>query len=210
MSDGRPDSHPLTLRLAYPLVWAFAYALMTALGPIRFRGRYRVPKFGGLLIVANHRADIDPVVVQLACPRLIHFMGKSELFEMPSISWFIRWFRAFPVRRGEPDMQALKRAIALLKAGECVAIFPEGQLTEDGELQPLLPGAALIARQAGVPVLCCGLAGTERVLPYGSLVPRPAFRWVTASWGEARTFTKGSSSDEVLGWMEGQLRSLSE
>lgn len=204
-----PARHGRALRLAFPLLRAFAWALFVVLGPWRVVGRYRTPRKGGLVILANHVSDADPIAVQLACPRLVHFMAKSELFEMRVIGPFMRWFKAFPVRRGEPDRGALRHAIALAKAGEAVCLFPEGQLSETGELGLVLPGAALIVRQAGVPVLCCGLRGTERMLPYGKLVPRPAFGWVTATWGEPRQFGPDATTGDILGWVEAQLRSLS-
>lgn len=181
---------------------------MFLLGPFRRIGAYRVPRTGGLLILSNHLADVDPIAVYLACPRPIHFMGKSELFEMKVVGSILRAFRAFPVNRGQPDRAALKHAIELLKAGEVVCVFPEGQLSETGELQELKPGIALLARSSGATVLCLGLRGTNRVLPYGSLVPRPALGWVTATWGETRSFGKESTTEDVLAWAEGELRSL--
>lgn len=208
MADS-PARHGRSLRLLFPFIRAFAWVLFMVLGPWRVTGRYRVPRHGGLVILANHISDADPVAMQLACPRLVHFMAKSELFEMRLIGPFMRWFKAFPVRRGEPDRGALKHAIALAKAGEAVCVFPEGQLSETGELGPVLPGAALIVRQAGVPVLCCGLRRTDRMLPYGKLAPRPAFGWVTATWGEPRKFAPDTPAEDILRWVEAQLRSLS-
>ena len=74
-------------------------------------------------------------------------MAKSELFDMKIIGKMIRCFQGFPVKRGEPDRASMRHAIELLKMGEVVAVFPEGQLSEDGELQELKAGVALIVRQ---------------------------------------------------------------
>ncbi|HXH62362.1 MAG TPA: lysophospholipid acyltransferase family protein [Fimbriimonadaceae bacterium] len=182
--------------------------MMLVLGPLRVSGSSSVPPKGGLLILSNHIADIDPPVVGIACRRRIHFMAKSELFEIPILKHVIRWFQAFPVKRGAPDKAAIRHAIDLLQAGEVVCIFPEGQLSEDSLLQPLLPGAALIVRKAGVPVVCCGLRNTNRVMPYRTVFPRPAWCFTYAKWGEARTFDKGESAEEILAWADGQLRAL--
>ena len=201
-----PRQHPWLV----PLARLFAKPLFFLLGPLVVSGAYRVPRKGGLLVLANHQADIDPAVVQAACPRRVYFMAKSELFEMRAVGKAIRWFRAFPVKRGEPDRTAIKTAAAYAKAGEAVGIFPEGQLSEDGELQPLKAGAALIVRMAGAPVICLGLRDTNRILPFGKLIPRPAFRRVYARWGEVRTFTKDDSAETILGWIEGQFRELTE
>lgn len=201
--------HPLFTHVALPLIRCFGWLIMTLLGPYRYRNRASIPRAGGVLILSNHRADIDPIAVQMGCPRPIYFMAKSELFAMPLLGRVIRWFRAFPVKRGEPDRAAIKKAVALVQAGYVVGVFPEGQLTESGRLQPLKPGAALLVRLGGVPVLCCGLRGTDKVMPYGSMVPRPAFGWVECVWGEPRTFDKGTSAEEILAWIERELRHLS-
>jgi 1-acyl-sn-glycerol-3-phosphate acyltransferase len=192
----------------YPVLKLFVRGLMLVLGPLRVRGRAGVPTTGGLLILANHIADIDPPVVQLACGRSIHFMAKSELFAIPVLGVLIRWFHAFPVKRGEPDRAAIKHAISLLHAGEAVCIFPEGELSESGRLQPLLPGAALIVRKAGVPVVCCGLRNTNRVMPYRRVVPRPGFCFTHAEWGEPRSFADDAGTDEIVEWATRELRRL--
>lgn len=197
-------------RILLPLGRAIARAVFWFLGPIRSRGGYRIPKNGPLLILANHRADVDPAVVQIACSRPIHFMAKSELFEMPVLKTFMRIFQAFPVKRGEPDRAAMRRAIDLLKLGEAVGVFPEGQLTETGDIQPLKPGIALLVRQSGAPVLCCGLRNTEKVMPYGRVIPRFSWTRIEVRWGEVHQFEKEATTEEILAWAEGQLRELTE
>ncbi len=183
---------------------------MTLLGRATARGAYRVPRKGGVLVIANHRADVDPLLVQIACPRNLHFMAKSELFDVSILGGLLRSAGAFPVKRGEPDRAALRRAAELLKIGEAVCIFPEGQLTETGELQEIKPGVALIMRMAATPAICIGLRNTDRIMPYGSLVPRPTSKQVSAMWGEPRSFGKEVPAEEIVAWIEGQLRELTE
>jgi len=210
----RPTAKPLDKqsptfrRFGYPILKACAWILLTLLGPFKRVGHYRVPKKGGVLVLSNHQADIDPVAVQLACPRPIYFMAKSELWDMKFVRTFLNWFHAFPVRRGEPDKGAIRKAVDLLKSGEVVCVFPEGELSETGELLPLKPGVALIVRMAQVPVICLGIQGTRRIMPYGSMIPRPAFHMVTATWGEPHIFSKEDDTEKMLSWVEGQLKSL--
>lgn len=191
-----------------PFMRAFVWLVFLLLGPFQVKGRSRVPKEGGVLIISNHIADIDPVAVQYSSPRHIRFMAKSELFSMKVLGPLMRWFGAFPVRRGAPDRVALKHAIQLLKAGEAVCIFPEGRLSKDGKLQPLLPGAMLIAKQAECPIICCLLTNTNKVMPYGTLIPRPSFRRTVTIWGNVKDFKQSSSIDEILEWTESELRRL--
>jgi len=203
-----PMQHPLFTYVAIPAMRLLCWVLFTLLGPFRAVGRSNIPRQGGLLILANHRADVDPIVVQLACPRPIYYMAKSELFTIPILGRIMRCFRAFPVKRGEPDRSSIKRAVAYAHAGQATCLFPEGQLSETGELQELKPGAALIVRMAGVPVICCGVKNTERILPYGKLLPRPALRWVTCAWGEPRTFERHATTEEIIDWANGELLRL--
>jgi len=117
-------------------------------------------------------------------------------------------FRAFPVKRGEPDRSALRQAAETAKAGQVVCVFPEGQLSENGQLQELKAGSALVVKLAGVPVICCGLKRTNAIMPYGKILPRPAFGWVSARWGDVRTFERGESVEDIVAWAEQELRRL--
>ena len=200
--------HSLSLRLALPFLRLFTALIFLVLGPPIVRGSRRVPRNGGLLILSNHISDLDPILVQLACRRTIHFMAKSELFDIKLLGPLIRWFRAFPVKRGEPDRPSLRHAIELLKLGEAVCIFPEGELSETGELLDLQRGAALIVRKAGVPVICCGLQNTNRILAYGSLRPRISLCFTKAAWGETKSFDLTADAAEILDWAETELKTL--
>ena len=213
MSDLAESARHTSLQLRFwlPLARLFAKPLLAVLGPVRNIGSYRVPRTGPVLILSNHLADIDPVVVQAKCPRPLHFMAKSELFEMPLLGRIQRSFGSFPVVRGTPDRAALKLAAQLLESGELVCLFPEGQLSEGGKLQEIKAGVALIIRMIpGIPVLCCGLTGTNRIIPYGSVIPRPAWGGVKITWGEPRTFEKSSTNEEILAWISGQFRDLTD
>jgi 1-acyl-sn-glycerol-3-phosphate acyltransferase len=208
-----PKETPPTLswsqrNLVLPLLRVFVGAVMIPFGPLRVRGKYRVPRRGGVLILANHLSDADPVIVYAACPRPVYFMAKSELFSMRFVGRALKMAKAFPVKRGEPDRNAIKRAVALIQAGEAVCVFPEGEISQEGTLLPLKAGVALIARMIDAPVICLGLRGTERIVPYGSMVPRPALQRVEAEWGETKTFDRHASAEEFLEWAEGQLRML--
>jgi 1-acyl-sn-glycerol-3-phosphate acyltransferase len=194
--------------LQFPFGKFVAWLLMAALGRIKVTGKKNIPREGGLLILSNHRSDCDPVAVQVACRRPIRFMAKSELFEMKGVRTVLHWIKAFPVKRGEPDKSAIKYSIAQVQAGECVGVFPEGQLTEDGKLQELKPGVALIVRLAGVPVICVGLENTDGVVPYGSLIPRMSKKRVRVNWGEVRTFDRHAPPEEILGWADAELKRL--
>jgi 1-acyl-sn-glycerol-3-phosphate acyltransferase len=195
--------------LAIPFMRLLATALFWGLAaPIWMRGWWRVPRRGPLLVIANHQSNTDPVVVQYACRRHIRFLTRRDLFTPGPLGKFLRWFGAVPIQQGAPDKTALKTAIELIRQGEAVGIFPEGRLSPDGDLLPMLPGVALIVKRTGVRCICVGLKGTRKVMPYPETKPRLAFSWIIARWGEPRVFRPDASQEEILGWIESELKRL--
>lgn len=184
----------------YPLGKVVLALFFLLFGPVRVRGRERVPRRGGLLVVANHLSDIDPPLVGHALPRPAWFMAKSELFSVPILGPVMRAFHAFPVKRGRPDRAAIRRAVELLQAGECVVVFPEGQISEDGRLQRALSGAALIWKHAQVTCIVCGLVGSQRIVPFRAVIPRPAFGGVSVRFGEPVPWEQAHQIDSFGRW----------
>ena len=116
-------------------------------------------------------------------------MAKAELFSMPFLSWLLPAVHAFPIRRDSADRAALSRAEELLKAGEAVVIFPEGGGNVEGTLQPLHPGALLLALRTKVPVVPVALFHTNKVVPYGALRPQKSPEPVRVEFGEPLDFS---------------------
>lgn len=158
------------------------HVVMRLLGGYRRRHAERVPMIGPLIVAPVHFSFIDPPLVGCAMPRALRFMAKEELFRAPVFGPLIRSVGSFPVRRGAGDVEAIKLAIELLKAGNAVLVFPEGTRGDGRTLQPINQGVALLAKRSGAPVLPVGVSGTERVLPRGAKFPRR--RRMTVVFGE--------------------------
>lgn len=150
----------------------------------RIEGRVHMPKRGGLLLVCNHLSIADPPLLWYASPRHICFIGRHDILQMPVLGSLARLAKMIPIKQRGADRAALKQAIERLQAGEVVAIFPEGEVSPSGELMPFLPGLQLIARQAKVPILPVGLLNTDKMVPHGALVPRPAFTRLIVRFGD--------------------------
>ncbi len=204
------NHHSPLIKIAYPFIRAWFWLLfLFFFAPMRRRSQKLVPQSGPLLILANHISNTDPVLVQYSCPRLIHFMARRDLFNWTFIGSLLRHWRAFPVTQSAADTEAIRRAIDLIGEGHAVCIFPEGQLSPDGNLIDILPGAHLIVRRTEVTCICVGLQGTNRLMPHPRVTPKFAFTWLTATWGTPRKFTKADSREEFLSWVESELRTLS-
>jgi 1-acyl-sn-glycerol-3-phosphate acyltransferase len=149
-------------------------------GPIRrlFRfkskGEENLPREGGYVLSANHMSNIDPwpLGLPLYPDRQLRFMAKSEMYKRP-LKWILEPAGAFPVRRGMGDEEAMQRAVELAKAGEVVAIFPDGTRRNKGVVKrhKARPrsGAARVALRAGVPLVPAAIGGTESLMKLGPL-----------------------------------------
>jgi 1-acyl-sn-glycerol-3-phosphate acyltransferase len=144
------------------------------LGRWTVEGRENVPAEGGVILAPNHISYLDPPLAGAAVKRPVYFMAKRELFEIPIFGRIIRCTHAFPVSRGTADRRALRQAQELLQRGEIVVVFPEGTRSPDGRLQEPELGIALIAARAKVPVVPMAFIGSDRMLPRGSSIIRPA------------------------------------
>jgi len=154
--------------------------LLIAIFRVRVIGRDNVPAAGGVVLAGNHISYADPALLWSVAPRPTHFMAKSELWDNPVMAWGLDHFWAFPVVRGRSDRTAIAKATDFLKAGEPVAIFPEGTRNLDGDAEAQ-GGAAFIANRSGVSIVPVGIDGTERIRPAGS--KRMHFPKVTISFG---------------------------
>jgi len=135
-----------------------AALIARALYRVRSGGAGHVPKSGGALLIANHLSYIDPVVLQLACPRRIRFVGFKGLHENSFFDLVLRWSGTITISAQQP-MEGIKRAVRALKAGELVCVFPEGHISRTGQLMEIKRGFELMARQANVPVIPAAIDG---------------------------------------------------
>jgi 1-acyl-sn-glycerol-3-phosphate acyltransferase len=173
----------MTYFLLYPVLFPLFRLLACALGRVRTTGEANVPATGGVILCPNHLSDADPPTLFVCLPRRAWFLGKSELFEAPVFGWLFAHFRGIPIRRDSADRAALRRAEAVLRAGQPLVIFPEGRCAPDGRLQRLQPGAALLSLRTGAPIVPVGLRHTNEMLPYGSNIPRVSRRPVRVDFG---------------------------
>jgi 1-acyl-sn-glycerol-3-phosphate acyltransferase len=142
-------------------LWALNYVLARVLWRVQIHGPFPIPPGRGAVIVCNHRCPLDPSFLMIVVPRAIHWMVAREYCESPAFRWLLQTCEVIPVRRGGADREAIRAAIALLERGELVGVFPEGRInTTEQLLLPGLPGAAMIAMKARVPVVPCYLHGS--------------------------------------------------
>jgi 1-acyl-sn-glycerol-3-phosphate acyltransferase len=161
--------------------------LRRAVGPLirillrpRVTGREHVPVAGPVLIVTNHESWWDIPALGWSQPRAIRYMAKQELYRSRSLGWLLRWGGAFPVRRGEPDRDALRIVHETVEGGGAVGIFIQGH--RQAELEGAKAGAGRCAVVEAVPVVPAAIRGTRGWRPG---------RRVRIAFGEPRFYERG-------------------
>lgn len=150
-------------------LYGFVRFVLRRLIPLRVdmevSGVRHLPSSGPFILLANHESILDPLFMQVACPRRLYAMTKSTQFARPFMRWLLLRLGAFPVRRYRVDAQAVRTALRLLEEGRGVGLYPEGERSWDGELQPFRRGAVGLVLKSGVPVVPCGVSGSYHVRP---------------------------------------------
>jgi len=167
------------------LVWAVGRPTIggaaAALTRLRVYGRERVPSEGGLVVACNHFSWIDPPVLGAAIPRTLYFMAKVEAHRVPALGQLMRSFGAFSVRRGESDRDAVRTMRQIVRDGNALGLFAEGTRQKTGVPGPVQPGAAMVAINENVPVICAAIRGSFE-WRLGNFSP------VSLAWGTPLSF----------------------
>jgi len=181
-----------------------AAALVTRL---RVYGKDRVPRTGGLVVAYNHLSWIDIPAFGWSSPRTMYFLAKAEAHAVPLVGAYLRLFGSFGVRRGESDREAVRRMRDVVRVGNALGIFAEGTRQRSGELGPVQPGAAMVALQEDVPVVCAAIYGSHE-WRLGNFKP------VSIAYGEPMRFTglprNAKGYREASAEIEAELRRLWE
>ena len=177
---------PERLEPVYGLARVIAYPIRP-LFHVRRIGSRHVPRQGPVLLACNHISLLDPVIVLWlgeCTHRKVRFLAMAELWKTPVLRFFLEQTHQIPVDRASAGaLGSLDAAATALDAGECVAVFPEGEISADLELMPGKTGVARLAASTGVPVTPMGVWGSQRVHAKG--------RKPTVPWGIALSIVVG-------------------
>ncbi|HEY1350063.1 MAG TPA: lysophospholipid acyltransferase family protein [Ktedonobacteraceae bacterium] len=144
-----------------PLFWLLTHALCRC----QVSGREHMPPEGPVLLVANHLTWYDPLLLGVIFSRRLWFLAKIEIFRLPFVGLGCRLTGQIPVHRGESDRAALEQALAYLRQGRAVTIFPEGAVEQHEHLLAAHTGVAMLALRSGAPILPVAHRGTRRIFP---------------------------------------------
>lgn len=141
------------------IVWLLIHSVYR----LKQRGLENIPEEGPAVVVCNHVSFVDALVITAACRRPIRFVMDHRIFRTPIVSFVFREGRAIPIASAKEDPAMMERAFdevaRALEAGELVGLFPEGRITDTGELYPFRPGIQRIVERTPVPVVPLALRG---------------------------------------------------
>ncbi|MFQ5993648.1 MAG: MFS transporter [Acidiferrobacterales bacterium] len=151
------------------IVWMLIHTMYR----VQKEGLERIPDAGPAVLVSNHVSFVDALVITGCIRRPIRFVMYHGIFRLPLLNFVFRTARAIPIAPAKEDPKMLERAFDqiddALKQGQLVCLFPEGRLTEDGELHKFRPGVERIIKRRPVPVIPIALRGL-----WGSFFSRKA------------------------------------
>lgn len=167
----------------------------------RIEGLEQVPESGAAIVAGNHLSFSDHFLMPAILKRRITFLAKAEYFTGPGLrgrltAAFFRSAGQIPVDRSgkEAGRAAIREGLGVLGRGELLGIYPEGTRSHDGRLYKGKVGVAVMALEAGVPVIPCAMIGTFEAQPPGRLVPRP--RRVVIRFGRPLDFSRYAGMEE--------------
>ena len=202
-------SHERTRRVLRWLITNIGWRFLAKID--RIDGLENLPAAGAGIIMINHIAFIDPIVVLGNLPRNIVPMAKVEVARVPIWGIFPGLWGVIPVHRGELDREAIRRALAVLAAGEIILVAPEGH--RGTALQPAKEGVTYLALKSGAPIIPVVVEGTHgfpslsfsRWRGPGAVVTigKP-FRFKPVT-GKARGETMTAMTEEAMGILAAML-----
>jgi len=155
------------------------WLLVHSIYRLRATGLAHIPEEGPALLVCNHQSLADALIITAVCRRPIRFVMYYAIFNVPVLSFIFRAMKAIPIAGAKEAPDVLERAYddiaAALADGQLVCIFPEGQLTRDGEIGKFRPGVSRILERTPVTVIPMALSGLWR-----SIFSRNRDKWKVA------------------------------
>lgn len=191
---------PLGFTLAQGLLLLLTRFLCRVQWRSQGEGSVDIPVGQPAILICNHRSSVDPFFVQTYCRRPIYWMVAKEYCQHSAFAWFLKTCQVIPVNRSGNDTAAIKMTLRHLRQGALVGMFPEGRINfTDQLMQPIRPGAILIAIKAKVPVIPCYVEGSPyRKTPWSPFLMRARVRVKIGDPIDVNKIQQQYSGDEAL------------
>lgn len=128
---------------------------------------------GAFIVSGNHRSNVDSLIVAVVTKRRMRYFGKHSMWKYRLAGAFFDAMGGIPVHRGTPDRHAMRAVEAVLRSGEPVVMFPEGERRSGPVVEDVFEGPSFVSGRTGSPILPVGIGGSERAMTKGSPAIRP-------------------------------------
>ena len=135
--------------------------------PYKAHETRNIPRQGGFILASNHMSNLDPMLLGVCSVRRINFMAKVELFK-GVLGFFLSSLGAFPVKRGESDLGAMREALRRLKEGRVILIFVEGTRRIGNQPSKAQAGVLVFSHEIGCSGCACLCSRNQIVMAPGT------------------------------------------
>lgn len=149
---------------------------------VEYYGVENIPKTGAAVLAGNHPSYLDPILIYVVSERPVRFLAWDKIFTIPLLGFVARHFGAIPVNLSKKDSNAFEQAVKVLANGDLIALFPEGQRSQQGYMEKLKSGAARMAIFNKCPIVPITITGAYEAWPVTRLLPR--LRKITVKFHE--------------------------
>lgn len=198
-----PSGYPLGTNRTFKYASSVVIPILNLLTKRNWSGSEHLPKSGAVIVISNHISYADALVFAhflYGNGRAVRYLGKDSVFKIPVLGRILLSAGQIPVaRESDKASHALDSALGLLKADHCVGIYPEGTLTRDENLWPMVAktGVARLAIMSRAPVIPIAQWGDQNLLaPYSKRVVLWRRTKITYLAGPALDFSKWFGKEE--------------
>lgn len=195
-----------SFELPFALLRLIAWCILKPWFRFEIHGGEHVANCPGPIILAgNHTGYLDAPALLASCPRYFRFLMTDEVFGWGLIGKLVRYGNITPLYTGR-EKRGLVEALRNLQQGGVLCIFPEGKLTQDGNLNPFNEGVAFLHKKSGAPIVPFWISGGFEAWPQTRIFPR--FHRVVLHFGKPLESTLCQSRAEVVKTLELRLLAM--
>lgn len=170
--SSKPIDSPLKTDFKYEFARVINLTWFRLFHCIRFRAADNVPDVGPMIIAPNHVSFYDPPIIAAGIPHRVRFMAWDALFKVPILRGILTGWGAYPVKLKSADKAAIIETLKILRTGQAVMIFPEGNRSSSLDMLPFEQGPARLADQTGAAIVPVTILGAFEAWPMTNLLPR--------------------------------------
>lgn len=176
---------PKRMPVLYWIAWWLVRGFCRVYFRLEARGVEHVPRQGPVVLASNHVSYLDPPLMGCLIPRVVSFLARHTLFEVPVLGWIMREFHAVSVDR-DSGAAGLRAILDQLQLGGCIIVFPEGTRSQDGKMLPAKPGVGMAVLKSTAPIVPVRVIGAAEAFGRNHWLPRP--RKIVICFGAPEAF----------------------